>query len=88
MLHLVSKDNNKAVRRQTIKDKGSQSFENKMLTYMCENKRILNLHEQKFDELIVLDPGKHICVSSQHKCFSEKYGGSSRATGLVYPESI
>ena len=33
--------------------KRSQSFEDQMLSYMAKNKRILNLHEQKFVELDV-----------------------------------
>ena len=43
MLHLVSKDNKKVFREQKIKGKN----------FMSENKRILNLHEQKFVELVV-----------------------------------
>ena len=29
----------------------SQSFKNQMLTFMGENKRLLNIHDQKFAEL-------------------------------------
>ena len=51
MLHLFSKDNNKVIREQSIKVKGDpsplkiKSFEDQMLNFMSENKRILNLHE-------------------------------------------
>ena len=41
---------------QSAKNRGkmrSQSFEDQMLTYMSENKRILNLHEQKFVDIAV-----------------------------------
>ena len=41
---------------QRAKNQGqmiSQSFKDQILTYISENKRILNLHEQKFGELVV-----------------------------------
>ena len=38
---------------QRAEHKRSQSFEDQMLNYMAENKRILNLHEHKFVELAV-----------------------------------
>ena len=42
----VQRANNQGQRR-------SQSFEDQMLNFMYENKRILNLHDQKFAELAV-----------------------------------
>ena len=33
--------------------KRSQLFEDQMLNYMAKNKRIINLHEQKFVEIVV-----------------------------------
>ena len=38
---------------QRAEHKRSQSFEDQILNYMAENKRILNLHEHKFVELAV-----------------------------------
>ena len=53
MLHKVSKDNSsKGAKDLKTKAKaGSQSFEDQMLGFMGENKRLLNIHEQKFAEL-------------------------------------
>ena len=54
MLYLVSKGRIREFKGEIIKDeRRSQSFENQKLSYMEENKRILNLHEQKFAELVV-----------------------------------
>ena len=45
------------------------------------------MHEQKFTELAMFQANNN-CVSDQHKCFSEKFGDSSRATSPGYVESI
>ena len=53
MLHMVSKDSNiKAVRELNIRAKGGPNLlRSRMLSLMGENKRLLNIHEQKFGEL-------------------------------------
>ena len=49
IFHLDSKDKTKAIQGQ----RRSTSFEDQVLSYMAENKRILNLYEQKFAEIDV-----------------------------------
>ena len=55
MLHLGSKNNNnnshKEVREKKIREKEISSFEEQMLAFIGENKRLLNIHEQKFADL-------------------------------------
>ena len=38
----------------------SLSFEDQMLTFMGENKRLLNLHEQKFAELVAFQANTNV----------------------------
>ena len=38
----------------------SQSFENQMVTFMGENKRLLNIHEQTFDELAAFQANMNV----------------------------
>ena len=47
MLHKVSKDSQRA---ENQGQRRSQSFEDRMLSFMGENKRLLNIHEQMFAE--------------------------------------
>ena len=48
MVNMVSKDNNNKTARGLRR---SQYFEEQMISFMGENKRLLNIHEQKFVEL-------------------------------------
>ena len=38
----------------------SLSFEDQMLTFIGENKRLLNIHEQKFAELVAFQENKNV----------------------------
>ena len=55
MLHLgsniINNSSNKEVRAENQGQRRSFSFEEQMLTFMGENKRLLNIHEQKFTDL-------------------------------------
>ena len=52
MLRKVSKDSNsKATKKMKTKAKEVGSFEDQMLSFIGENKRLLNVHEHNFDEL-------------------------------------
>ena len=67
--------------------KRSQSFEEKMLNFMSENKRILNLHEQKFSKLVFFQANT-IVFQAKKKCLFEKPGNLSRAAGPFDAESV
>ena len=61
MVNIASKDNNnKTTRELRIRAKEVpiflkvQSFEDQMLSFMGENKRLLNIHEQKFAKLVAI----------------------------------
>ena len=56
------------------------SFEDQILSYMAENKRILNLHEQKFAELDVFQENTNACL--------KKPGNSNGANGPNLVESV
>ena len=49
MHHMSSRDSNQRAENQG--QRRSQSFEEQMLSFMGEKKRLLNIHEQKFAKL-------------------------------------
>ena len=61
----------------------SRSFQEQMISFMGENKRLLNIHEQMISIL-----GKHNCVSGQHKCLFAKSGDISRVASPSNVEPV
>ena len=57
-----------------------------MLSFMGENKRLMNIHEQKFVVLAAFQATTN--VLGQYQCIFEKYGDLSRAVGPRYEEPV
>ena len=51
-----------------------------MLTFMGENKRLLNIHEQKFAKLAAFKETTNVFQDNTNASL-KKYGDTSRATG-------
>ena len=66
--------------------KRSQSFEDQMLTFIGENKRLLNIHEQKFVELATFQANTNVFQANTKA--SKKYGDTSRAVGPSNEELV
>ena len=67
----------------------SSSFEEQMLTFMGENKRLLNIHEKKFTDLEAFQANTAVFQANTNASLKnlETQVGSrntSRATGLSY----
>ena len=57
-----------------------------MLTFVGENKRMLNIYERKFADLAAFQA--NTCVLGQYECLFEKFGDTSSAADLSNVESI
>ena len=57
-----------------------------MMTFMGENKRLLNIHKHKFADLAAFQA--NTCVLGQYECLSKEFGDPSRATSPSNAESI
>ena len=57
MLHKVSKGSSSRTATE-LRIRRSQSFKEKMLSFIGQNKRLLNIHEQKFAELAAFQANK------------------------------
>ena len=60
MLHKVSKDSSKATKELKTKAKGGLSFEDQMLSFISENKRLLNIHKHKFPKLAAFQANTNV----------------------------
>ena len=58
----------------------AQSFEEHLLQFMGDNKKLLNLHEQKFAEFEATATNSNF--SEHHQCIPEESGDISRAASL------
>ena len=47
-------------RVENLGQRKSQSFEDQMMTFMGENKRLLNIHEQKFADLVAFQANTNV----------------------------
>ena len=56
-----------------------------MLTFMRENKRLLNIHEQKFVKLAAFQA--NTTVSGQYQLLFEEFGDSGKPVDPSYVES-
>ena len=58
-----------------------------MLSFMGENKRLLNLHEQKFAELVAFQANATVFQANTNASL-KKFGDTSRAVGPSNAEPI
>ena len=63
----------------------TQPFEEKMLQFMGDNKRLIHFHERKLSDLEAFK--FDTSVSEEYKCLIEKLGDTSRAAGPEYAKS-
>ena len=59
----------------------TQPFEEQMLQFMGDKKRLLNLHEHKLAELEAFKSNSQIFLD-KHKCFTKEFGNTSWAVGI------
>ena len=57
-----------------------------MLQFMGENKKLINVHEQRFAELEASNTNSQI-FQTNHQCISQELGNTNRATGPDPAES-
>ena len=69
MLHLGSKDRIREFKGEYQGQSKSQSFEEHEIRYMDENKKILNLHEQKFVKLAIFQENTTIFQANTNASF-------------------
>ena len=53
-----------------------------MLSFMGENKRLLNIHEQNFTELASFQENTNVFLGQQ-QCISKEYGDAGGAAGPI-----
>ena len=64
--------------------KRTQPFEEQMLQFMGDNKRLLNLYEHKLAELEAFKSNTDF--SNKHKCFTKEFGNTGWVVGIDLTE--